>query len=129
MRTGGPGAAVLSLLVVPRGESGVTTKLIKTTYSTAAGTALVLLDKARRHKSLRAKTFPMENEGARPGDQPPRQGGQRVPVPGRKTKTNTRREGGTVQRKKTKENKGEKGKTSIKTRFKLKKIISSTDCF
>lgn len=43
VRTGGPGAKGISLLLIERGE-GVTTKQMKTTYSTAAGTALVILD-------------------------------------------------------------------------------------
>jgi len=41
VRTGGAGAAGISMLLVERGE-GVTTSQIKTTYSTAAGTALVI---------------------------------------------------------------------------------------
>jgi len=41
VRTGGPGAAGMSLLLIERGE-GVETRLIKTTYSTAAATALVI---------------------------------------------------------------------------------------
>jgi len=43
VRTGGPGAKGISMLVIERGE-GVETKLIKTTYSTAAGTSLVIFD-------------------------------------------------------------------------------------
>jgi len=42
VRTGGAGAKGISLLLVARQE-GVETKLLKTTYSTAAGTALVLM--------------------------------------------------------------------------------------
>jgi len=42
VRTGGPGAKGVSLLVIERGE-GVETTLIKTTYSTAAGTSLVIM--------------------------------------------------------------------------------------
>jgi alkylation response protein AidB-like acyl-CoA dehydrogenase len=42
VRTGGAGAKGISLLLVPR-QDGVETKLIKTTYSTAAGTSLVLM--------------------------------------------------------------------------------------
>lgn len=41
VRTGGPGAKGMSLLLIERGP-GVETKLIKTTYSTAAATALVI---------------------------------------------------------------------------------------
>mmetsp|Transcript_73342 Transcript_73342/g.237198 ORF Transcript_73342/g.237198 Transcript_73342/m.237198 type:complete len:518 (-) Transcript_73342:83-1636(-) len=41
VRTGGKGAGGISLLLVERGE-GVTTSQIKTTYSTCAGTALVV---------------------------------------------------------------------------------------
>jgi alkylation response protein AidB-like acyl-CoA dehydrogenase/predicted heme/steroid binding protein len=43
VRTGGPGAKGISLLVIERGE-GVETNLIKTTYSTAAGTSLVIFN-------------------------------------------------------------------------------------
>eukprot|EP00656_Telonema_subtile_P018249 TRINITY_DN19841_c0_g1_i3.p1 TRINITY_DN19841_c0_g1~~TRINITY_DN19841_c0_g1_i3.p1 ORF type:complete len:405 (+),score=141.26 TRINITY_DN19841_c0_g1_i3:161-1375(+) len=43
VRTGGKGARGISLLVVERGE-GVDTTQIKTTYSVAAGTALVLME-------------------------------------------------------------------------------------
>mmetsp|Transcript_11500 Transcript_11500/g.20347 ORF Transcript_11500/g.20347 Transcript_11500/m.20347 type:complete len:516 (+) Transcript_11500:69-1616(+) len=42
VRTGNSGAGGISLLLVERGE-GVTTSQIKTTYSTAAGTALVIM--------------------------------------------------------------------------------------
>jgi len=41
VRTGGAGAGGISLLLIPRGE-GVATSQIKTTYSTCAGTALVI---------------------------------------------------------------------------------------
>jgi len=41
VRTGGAGAGGISMLLIPRGE-GVTTSQIKTTYSTCAGTALVI---------------------------------------------------------------------------------------
>lgn len=41
VRTGGSGAKGISLLLIERGE-GVETRLIKTTYSTAAATALVI---------------------------------------------------------------------------------------
>lgn len=43
VRTGGPGAKGISLLLVERSE-GVSTSQIKTTYSTCAGTALVIYD-------------------------------------------------------------------------------------
>jgi len=42
VRTGGAGAKGISMLLIERGE-GVETKQIKTTYSTCAGTALVIL--------------------------------------------------------------------------------------
>jgi len=42
VRTGGAGAKGISLLLIERGE-GVETKQIKTTYSTCAGTSLVIL--------------------------------------------------------------------------------------
>jgi len=42
VRTGGAGAKGISMLLIERGE-GVETKQIKTTYSTSAGTALVIL--------------------------------------------------------------------------------------
>mmetsp|Transcript_48116 Transcript_48116/g.148518 ORF Transcript_48116/g.148518 Transcript_48116/m.148518 type:complete len:517 (+) Transcript_48116:95-1645(+) len=41
VRTGGAGGGGISLLLIPRGE-GVSTSQIKTTYSTCAGTALVV---------------------------------------------------------------------------------------
>jgi len=46
VRTGGPGAKGMSMLLVERGP-GVETKLIKTTYSTAAATALVIYHNAK----------------------------------------------------------------------------------
>merc|ERR1712194_687415 len=46
VRTGGPGAKGMSMLLIERGP-GVETKLIKTTYSTAAGTALVIFHNAK----------------------------------------------------------------------------------
>merc|ERR1719199_1140135 len=43
VRTGGKGAKGISLLLIERGE-GVETTQIRTTYSTSAGTCLVLLE-------------------------------------------------------------------------------------
>jgi alkylation response protein AidB-like acyl-CoA dehydrogenase len=43
VRTGGPGMGGISLLLIPRGE-GVTTKIIKTSYSSSAGTAYVFFE-------------------------------------------------------------------------------------
>jgi alkylation response protein AidB-like acyl-CoA dehydrogenase len=43
VRTGGPGAKGISMLVVERCDE-LQTNLIKTTYSTAAGTSLVLYE-------------------------------------------------------------------------------------
>lgn len=46
VRTGGPGTGGVSLLLIERSE-GLTTKLIKTSYSTAAGTAWVFMENVR----------------------------------------------------------------------------------
>jgi alkylation response protein AidB-like acyl-CoA dehydrogenase/predicted heme/steroid binding protein len=46
VRTGGPGAKGMSMLLIERGP-GVETRLIKTTYSTAAATALVIFHNAK----------------------------------------------------------------------------------
>mmetsp|Transcript_36297 Transcript_36297/g.67509 ORF Transcript_36297/g.67509 Transcript_36297/m.67509 type:complete len:515 (-) Transcript_36297:196-1740(-) len=46
VRTGGPGAKGISLLLIERGD-GVSTSQMKTTYSKCAGTALVVLDNVR----------------------------------------------------------------------------------
>mmetsp|Transcript_8052 Transcript_8052/g.17478 ORF Transcript_8052/g.17478 Transcript_8052/m.17478 type:complete len:522 (+) Transcript_8052:47-1612(+) len=46
VRTGGPGAAGLSLILIERGD-GVDTSQIKTTYSTCAGTALVIFNNVK----------------------------------------------------------------------------------
>jgi alkylation response protein AidB-like acyl-CoA dehydrogenase len=43
VRTGGPGMGGISLLLIPRVE-GLETKLIKTSYSAAAGTSLVIME-------------------------------------------------------------------------------------
>jgi alkylation response protein AidB-like acyl-CoA dehydrogenase len=46
VRTGGPGAAGISMLLIPRLE-GVETKLIQTAYSSAAGTAYVTFENVK----------------------------------------------------------------------------------
>eukprot|EP00732_Lithocolla_globosa_P004116 Lithocolla_globosa_v1_NODE_3627_length_1621_cov_4.503831.p1 type:complete len:510 gc:universal NODE_3627_length_1621_cov_4.503831:49-1578(+) len=46
VRTGGKGGLGVSLLLIPRGE-GVSTKPIKTSYSSSAGTAYVMFENAR----------------------------------------------------------------------------------
>merc|ERR1719436_2067385 len=58
VRTGGPGAGGISMLLVERGE-GVETKQIKTTYSTCCGTALVILNNVK---------VPVENIMGKEGD-------------------------------------------------------------
>jgi len=46
VRTGGPGAGGISMLLIERGE-GIETKQIKTTYSTCCGTALVIFNNCK----------------------------------------------------------------------------------
>ncbi len=46
VRTGGPGAQGVSLLLIER-DDNVSTKLIKTRYGGAAGTAFVIFDKVK----------------------------------------------------------------------------------
>jgi hypothetical protein len=50
VRTGGPGMGGISLLLIPRGE-GVTTKIIKTSYSSSAGTAYVYFEVRQIHRT------------------------------------------------------------------------------
>merc|ERR1719171_1678781 len=59
VRTGGPGAKGMSLLLIKRGE-GVETKQMKTTYSTAAATALVIFSDCKVPVS---NLLGKENEG------------------------------------------------------------------
>lgn len=59
VRTGGPGAKGMSLLLIERGE-GVETKQMKTTYSTAAATALVIFSDCKVPVS---NLMGKENEG------------------------------------------------------------------
>lgn len=46
VRTGGPGAGGISMLLIPAGE-GVEVKLIKTDYSSAAGTGFVTFENVK----------------------------------------------------------------------------------
>ncbi|CAE7298129.1 apdG [Symbiodinium natans] len=59
VRTGGPGNKGISLLLIERGD-GVSTSQMKTTYSTCAGTALVVLEDVRVPVS---NLLGKENEG------------------------------------------------------------------
>lgn len=47
VRTGGPGAGGMSLLLISREMEGVRTKPIKTSYSSSAGTSLVILENVK----------------------------------------------------------------------------------
>merc|ERR1712048_929069 len=58
-RTGGKGAGGISMILVPRSEE-VTTNIIKSKYSSAAGTAFVMYEGATVPKKNR---FGSENKG------------------------------------------------------------------
>lgn len=60
VRTGKGGAAGISMMLIDRAAGGVDTSQIKTTYSTCAGTALVILDDAKVPVS---NVFGEENSG------------------------------------------------------------------